>query len=151
MNCSFDKSLLQESLENTIEPLESIILEEHLKVCHGCRRDLMELKLLLWELEEMSSVDLPPEALDVKARVLHDFKNRQPSSEDTHPFGIKDFVDIQSNILSSATLFLRFIPGAKVASKTSKSTIKKASSLLENFITGSFKIRSKSSLLRNGL
>lgn len=151
MSCLFDKNLLQEYLENTIEPLESIILEEHLKTCSDCRRDLAELKLLFWELEEMPFVEMPSEALMVKDEVLKNLKSLETSPQDIKNFNIRDLAEIQNNIFQNATLFLKFVPGTKVVANTSKSSVKKASSLLTNLVKTSLRTRSKNALLRISL
>jgi predicted anti-sigma-YlaC factor YlaD len=40
MNCKLNKDLLYSYADNTIEPLEKIFVEEHLKYCKQCRKDL---------------------------------------------------------------------------------------------------------------
>lgn len=151
MRCSFDKNLLQGYLEKTITPLENIILEEHLKVCNDCRRDLIELKLLFWELKEMPCIDLPPEAFAVKNEVLKMVTDLEIPAENLQSFGIKDLVKIQNHIIHSATLFLKFIPGNKIIANTTKSSAKKASSFIGNLVLTSIKSKPRNALLRNSL
>lgn len=40
MCCKFDKELLYTFDDNTIEPLEKIFVEEHIKYCSDCQKDL---------------------------------------------------------------------------------------------------------------
>ena len=40
--------LLHQYIDGALEPLENIILSEHLAGCQSCRRELNQLKLLDW-------------------------------------------------------------------------------------------------------
>lgn len=53
--------LLQQYIDEELEPLETIILEEHLATCKPCRKVLNQLKLLDWNLEHQPTVEPPPE------------------------------------------------------------------------------------------
>ena len=37
MSCKFDKDLIQNYVDNTIDPLELIVLKEHIAVCQDCK------------------------------------------------------------------------------------------------------------------
>lgn len=114
MRCSFDQNLLHDYLENTIEPLEKIILLEHLKVCKECRQELTELKLLYWEFNSLPDIDLPIETMSVKESVINKIKKDQIKDNDKYSF--KNYISTQSSALESASIFLRFIPGTTIAS-----------------------------------
>ena len=115
MGCSFDQNLLQDYLENTIEPLEKIILIEHLKVCKKCRQELTELKLLYWEFNSLPDIDLPEEVQSVKEAVMNTIAEEQINGNNKYSF--KNYISTQSGALESASIFLRFIPGTTKASK----------------------------------
>ncbi len=151
MTCLFDKNLLQEYLDGTIEPLEKIILEEHLKVCGDCRRDLSDFKLLLWELEEMPPIDLPPEALDIKDEVLNRIVGLEVAPDHNKGIGFKNVMEIQNNIIKNTTLFFKFIPGGEMLVNSSKITAKKASSQMTGYLKSSFKRRTRNLLLRTSI
>ena len=46
MKCKFDISLLYSYVDGTIEPLEKIFLEEHIKYCERCKKELNTIKLI---------------------------------------------------------------------------------------------------------
>lgn len=97
MNCSFDQHLLQDYLENTIEPLEKLILIEHLKVCKICRHELTELKLLYWEFNNLSNVDIPFEAENIKESVLADIHTSDTYNKNKPYYSLKDYISIQTS------------------------------------------------------
>lgn len=148
MNCEFIQGLLQDYLENTIDVFEKIVVEEHLKVCRECKRELTELKLLFWELDEISQIDLPHEAIAVKEKVLTDLANTELLDNKKKLLGLKHFIAVQNKVIDNSTLFLRFLPGARFAIEKSTSSTKKASSLLEGFIVNQMRVKSKKLLLR---
>ena len=46
MKCKFDISLLYSYVDGTIEPLEKIFFEEHIKYCERCKKELNTIKLI---------------------------------------------------------------------------------------------------------
>lgn len=52
MSCKFDKKLLYSLEDDTIEPLERIFAEEHLKYCSECKKEFELIKNLDKELNE---------------------------------------------------------------------------------------------------
>lgn len=58
--CKLDKELLYSYTDKTIDPLEKIFVEEHIKYCTECQRDLKFIGLVDDVLEkDFPSVDLP--------------------------------------------------------------------------------------------
>ncbi len=104
-----DTALLQDYLEGTIDPFEKIIVEGHLSECRACRRELSELKLMLWELGNKSNYEVEyPEELNGMSEGLI---NRVLGIEEK---GIaRKVVDIQLNNLRQSTKIIEYIPGAK--------------------------------------
>ena len=54
MKCKFDVSLLYSYVDGTIETLEKIFLEEHIKYCEKCNKELKTIKLIE---ENLLSID----------------------------------------------------------------------------------------------
>ena len=46
MKCKFDISILYSYVDGTIEPLEKIFLEEHIKYCEKCNKELNTIKII---------------------------------------------------------------------------------------------------------
>ena len=60
MNCKFDKKLLYSYADNTIGPLERIFVEEHLKYCDRCVKDLNLIKVIDNSLKEsINEIEFP--------------------------------------------------------------------------------------------
>lgn len=107
MSCKFDKTLLQDYLENTIEPLEKIFLEEHLKCCRECKKELNELKLLFFDLEFTSREDVKfPNELDgVREMALGMIDSKD------NGFGPVEYLKTQKAVVNGSTTFLKYFAG----------------------------------------
>jgi hypothetical protein len=143
--CKFDEFLLHEYLDKTIDPLEKIILEEHLKYCASCRRELTELKLMFWEFESLREIELPTETSFLRNKTLNQL-------HDTHGdrrFGIKEFTGLQRNILANVANFLDIIPGVKPGKNALEKGIKKAPSVLYKTVDTMLKGRKRLLMLRD--
>lgn len=140
MQCKFDSDLLHEYLDDTIEPLEKLVLEEHLKGCRSCRRQLTELKLLFWELEDADQIEVPSEVHLIHHRVAAALKE----DLSTGNFSAKDLFSLQKNILDASCSFVGFVPGVQaIANQLEKNIKQKPPSLyrtLENMIKGTRKL-----------
>ena len=70
MSCKLDKQLLYSFADNTIEPLERIFVEEHLKYCSECKKELELIKKLDKELNEFEFEIPIPERLSTLSQLL---------------------------------------------------------------------------------
>lgn len=122
MTCKLDKTLLQDLLDNNIEPIEKLIVEEHLKSCPECRKELNELKLLFWDLNDKTNyeVELPPELDLLKVELLEQFA--EPSS--SSPKAFTSLLEIQRKNIKSARGFLDYVPGVKATNNLAKEGLK---------------------------
>lgn len=82
MNCKLDKQLLYSLADNTIEPLERIFVEEHLKYCNECKRELQQIKELDNILSELEFEIQIPEKLSVLSQLLAENCIDQMENED---------------------------------------------------------------------
>lgn len=64
MSCKFDEKLLYAYVDKTIEPLEKIFVEEHLKYCAKCREEVKFIKLMDAKIKESFNEAQEPENLD---------------------------------------------------------------------------------------
>lgn len=63
MTCKLDKGLLYSFTDSTIDPLEKIFVEEHLKYCEECREELKAIQSIDRELDKFNfEVDIPYQA-----------------------------------------------------------------------------------------
>ncbi|KXG73789.1 anti-sigma factor family protein [Thermotalea metallivorans] len=144
--CKFDEFLLHEYLDGTIAPLEKIILEEHLKSCTLCRKELTELKLLMWELESLDEMDIPPDITLLRTKALGEL-----APAENQGFGIKEFIHVQRNIFRHAALFLEAVPGIKSGAAAIEKGIKDTPSALYKTFDILFKGRERLLTLRERL
>ena len=120
MSCDkIDDILLQDFLEDTMDPLEKIFIESHLKTCKECRRELSELKLMFWELGTKSNYDIEyPKELDTMETDLIDkFLGKGKSSS-------RKIIDVQVNNIKISGKFFKYVPGAKQTPKALKKVSK---------------------------
>ncbi|KUO65999.1 MAG: hypothetical protein APF84_00180 [Gracilibacter sp. BRH_c7a] len=126
MNCQLDVTLLQDLLEGVIDPVEKIFVEEHLKTCKQCRKELAELKLLFWDLNDKANYDISmPQELDrIKYTLLEEFA----------PIPTKKtaeiILDVHRNNTKSIGMFLDYIPGVKASNKLVKKGVRTAPTAL---------------------
>ena len=138
-------NLLQEYIDGTINPLEKIILEEHLLSCMECRRELNQLKLLDWELQHQPVIELPAELAKtrmaaVKTHLAVEKTGQQGSTG-------RELWRLQLQILHHTSSFMGYNPVNRVLNRTVKrsfsmlgkvagTTIKKRNPLLARLVPG---------------
>jgi hypothetical protein len=125
MDCKFDAALLHDYLEGTIDDLEKIFVDEHLKVCRKCKKELTLLKLLFWELEGISDedIELPVELEYIREKAVDNIM-----ADESEGFGIKKLLNLQKKNLETSNMYINYIPGKDLFEKG----IKKSSSILYN-------------------
>lgn len=82
MSCKLDKQLIYSLADNTIEPLERIFVEEHLKYCDECKKELQQIKELDNVLSELE-LEIPiSEKLSVLSQLIAENCIDQMENED---------------------------------------------------------------------
>jgi len=84
VSCKLDKQLLYSLADNTIEPLERIFVEEHLKYCDECKKELELSEKLEKELNEFEFEILIPERLSILSQLLADNCINKIENEDAN-------------------------------------------------------------------
>ncbi len=131
MSCEkMEQELLQDYLEGTIDPLEKIFVEKHLNICGKCRRELSELKLVFWELDNKNSYEAEyPKELDMMGSGLINRALDGKSKSST-----ARMLDMQVNNMRMTGNFLKYMPGAKqtpeILKKASKGLAKGVKKML---------------------
>lgn len=126
MSCNFEKELLQEYLDKTIDPITSIVLEEHLKYCNECKKELTELKLLYWELEkEIVQIEIPEVLNQLRAEFIEQLTD-EPAKNSVLRY--------QRIAFKKSKQFLDFMPGYTKTSKLINKGLEKAPSLVSKGI-----------------
>lgn len=138
---------IQDYLEAALDPVEKIIIEEHLKNCETCRRELSEMKLLFWELEELKEdkIALPFEVSKIRSKVINEYFE----DIDSGRYGLREYIKMQKQVYEKAGLFLNFIPGIKPGASYIQKGIKKAPSLLYKTLGNAFIAGTKLALARS--
>lgn len=135
MACKLDKVLLQDLLEGIIDPVEKLFVEEHLKSCKECRKELTELKLLFWDLNDKSNyaIDLPVELDQIKDTLVEHIVGKASQST------ASALIDIHRNTIKSAGKFLDYVPGVTASNNLVKEGLKATPSALKKVSKGLIK------------
>lgn len=136
MSCDkVEGELLQDYLEGTIDPLEQLFLETHLSVCGQCRRELSQLKLAFWELNDKKNYETEfPEELEEMGTAIAD----RVLGEKTKSTARK-VRDVQVHTMKMTGDFLGRIPGAKQTPKILRKASKKITKGITNGLSKSVK------------
>lgn len=75
--CNMDKRLLYSYADNSIEPLEKIILEEHLKYCKECAQELIEIRNMEGKLAafDFEDIEIPQRLSDLSELIIDNCLN----------------------------------------------------------------------------
>jgi len=132
MSCNkVDSSLLQDLLDETIDPLERIFIENHLRTCKDCRRELSELKLMFWDLGNKANYEIEyPAELDTMCDHIIDAVAVEESKSNT-----MYFVDMQINTMKMSGKYLEYMPGANYTSQMLKKASKGLASGVKKMLT----------------
>jgi len=137
--CDLNKELLQEYMDRELNILETQLLEEHLKTCPECRRELNQLKILDWDYRFHDHIDIPYQQLDyLRQNTLdHCFSELEFSQENN---SLADVYRIQTSSMKLAVNYMQFLPGA--------SLIKAAGNNTRNYVGKKLDLRKIISLKR---
>lgn len=138
MSCKFDKDLIQNYVDNTIDPLELIVLKEHIAVCQDCK----------FELDLMSKIDSS----------MYEYFNSLPNNEMLDEFsvnvlnecyagskfkrfkaGISKTLQINKMVVSNASRYTAYLPGSKLAANITKKARKGINKAVKDYVKISFK------------
>lgn len=138
MSCKFDKDIIQKYIDNTIDPLELLVLKEHLKVCEDCK----------FELELMSKLDksmydyfgsLPGDSMldEFSISVLN--QCYKASKTDSLKAGISKVWNFNKIVASSTVRYTSYLPGSKLVSNTAKKAGSGINKALRSYVKSSFR------------
>ncbi len=108
MKCNFDKTILHEFIDDSIEPLEMIFLSEHIKHCKSCEKELN----LLYEMDKKlksfyhKKPQYPNRLDDIGKLVIESLSNDDE--------GLKGLKEV---IMENSSRFIKLIPGASLLKK----------------------------------
>jgi hypothetical protein len=106
MQCRFDSELLQQYVDRTIGALETVFVEEQLKVCPHCQTIVAELR---WLAECLPSLHTSHEVEEELAELAH--VTAATLCSETKGMGLTELIKQQLAIANSAASFLKHVPG----------------------------------------
>lgn len=113
--CELDPFLLQEYIDGSIGPVEKIVLEEHLRQCSNCRKELNHLKIMEWDMKNFYQeiIDIPSELANLRNQVLEECARKESESTLAKEGAItlRDVVSLQASNFSNTFMFLNLLPG----------------------------------------
>lgn len=114
--CNMDVRLLHDYIDGLMGPAEKIILEEHLRLCPTCRKELNRLKILDWDLGRFYGEELtvPVELPSLRQRVLEECAREEVLRlGDEGGFELKDVFSLQVSTFNNSLKFVGLIPGLR--------------------------------------
>ena len=72
MACQMDRVLLEDYVDGLLSKLERLLVEEHIRSCACCRKQLTEMKLLFWEIDSIArqEIHLPKELHSIREALV---------------------------------------------------------------------------------
>lgn len=138
MSCKFDKNIIQKYIDNTIEPLELIVLKEHIAVCQDCKFEL-ELMSKLEDSMYQYFENLPDgDMLDAfSMKMLQECYKGTPYQNFKN--GMVKAWDINKAMVSNASRYAGYLPGSKLAASVTKKAGKRLNTAVKNYAKNSLK------------
>ena len=130
MTCRFDRDIIQKYSDNTIDPLESIFLKEHINYCNECKQELELVMTLENQLDKVFDYDSDMKNLDLLITSLIDDCMYELNKREKLKYALKRSLEIGSGIMDNSLRFVEFIPGKKPLSKG----VEKTASITVNFL-----------------
>jgi len=116
MQCKFDQIILERYVDGTSTRLESIFVEEHVKVCTNCRDYLSELQWIVANMAELTEFNEHTQqslAMLTMTTVNELFPKVRKNS-------VLDILKGQRDITAAATQFVWHMPGVHALTTISK-------------------------------
>ena len=143
--CSLDRVLLEEYVDGMLNEIERLLVEEHIKSCDSCRKQLTEMKLLFWEIESISDRPIAfPDELGLLADKLMATVKTKP---DTVFKKVSNVFATQKRVTLAALGFSKSLPLARETKTVVKKTLQTSSTLFAR-LTENLKISGKKLLKR---
>lgn len=108
MNCN--PRLLHLYVDDGGKGLAAMLLKEHLKSCSACRRELVRLKALDWDLRHRPGADAPAELGTLRRRTL-DACFMESGTHKEISAGIASLLSLPAGIWQGSTAFVSCLPG----------------------------------------
>lgn len=120
--CELNKDLLHEYVDRELTALEAQLLEEHLKTCPECRRELNQLKILDWDFRFQDHIDIPYQQLADLREITFDhcFEDLAAAQDNN---SLMDVYKIQTSSMKLAVNYMQFLPGASLMKTAGNTTM----------------------------
>ena len=137
--------LLHQYIDGALEPLEKIILSEHLAGCQSCRRELNQLKLLDWDMKHEPVIEPPAELAAYRMAALQTHLAAEKAFESST--ATMDLWSLQKQTVQYTFAFININPVNRSVNRAVKKTfsalgraagagLKRRSPLLARFMPG---------------
>ena len=110
--------LLEQFIDGELEPVEALILNEHLTGCRSCRQMLNQLKLIDWDLRHQPVIEVPPELEVYRTAAVKAHLKNLKAAQKSDP--LKDTWRMQKQILQHTFGFVSYIPINRTISSSAK-------------------------------
>ncbi len=112
MSCSVTEEIIYDYLDGELDELTSLIIGEHIAECGRCSKKAAQARALLYEMHrlENENIQMPVELDEIIDKVC--------KSERIKGITLRDYVNIQKEILKKEVAFINYIPGRRLGSTT---------------------------------
>lgn len=137
MSCKFDQEIIHKYVDNTIEPLELIVLKEHIKVCEDCKLELQLMNKLEDSMYDYFIAMPEPDMLNKFSMEV--LKQCYESKGYSYRAGLAKAWEINKAVITNASRSIGYIPGSKLAASTVKKLSKSINKAAKSYAKNSFK------------
>lgn len=138
MSCRFDKNIIQKYVDNSIDPLELIILKEHIAVCGDCKFELELMSRLEDSLYQYFDGMPEHEHLDAFSLEVLD-KCYEQAGSGGYKKGIAKAWEINKMVVSNASKYTSYLPGSRLAAACAKKAGSSMNKALKGYVKNSFR------------
>jgi hypothetical protein len=138
MSCKFDKYIIQKYIDNSIDPLELIVLREHLAVCQDCKQEL-ELMSKLEDSMYNYFGSIPNNDLldEFSMNVLESCYVESDKNKLINV--LSKAWDMNKLVARNASSYAKYLPGRKYIVKTAKKASASLNKAAKSYIKSSLK------------
>lgn len=141
MSCNLDNDYLQKYIDGELDFVQNLIIEEHIKTCKECQKEVVYIEFLKSSLSEMSNALPNNEISEIVKKLV------KIIPQDNSKYKKKSLIDILNlykDINHASLMYTDYIPGVKNIDKVFKSTLKNTSSIITKAVQNKFNISRKS-------
>lgn len=112
MRCKVTEEMIYDYVDRELDELTSLIIGEHIRECSRCGKKAAKAQELFNQLHllEKENIEMPVELDDIFKTVC--------GREKEKGITLRDYINIQKEIIKGETAFIKYIPGRRLGGTT---------------------------------